>query len=286
MDVRTARSLLGVSDTASAEEVKKAYQRLAMKWHPDRVPETEKAAAETKFKEIKEAYEKLSAPQTQQADHWQFHGEMGDLHSMGLDDIMELMRRAHANRTRIVETTLELSLKEALTGCVRQVNVSGASMSVTVPPGVPDGFRQPVKASSNLTVVFVLRVKAPGFTMPDPTQSPIRIERVRGTQCQVIECGDVETVQQVDALDILAGTWLTIKGLEGEDLQVRVPAGFNPEHRLKVKEKGYYHWVHELSCAYPVRADLYIRVRPVFVPPSRLNKAKLEALLKECDSSS
>ena len=51
---------LGVEKNASADEIKKAYRKLAMKYHPDRVPEDKKAAAEAKFKEISEAYAVLS----------------------------------------------------------------------------------------------------------------------------------------------------------------------------------------------------------------------------------
>ena len=55
--------ILGVSRDASLEEIKKAYRKLALKFHPDRVPESEKKAAEEKFKEISEAYAVLSDPQ-------------------------------------------------------------------------------------------------------------------------------------------------------------------------------------------------------------------------------
>ncbi len=51
---------LGVEKNASADEIKKAYRKLAMKYHPDRVPEAKKAEAEAKFKEISEAYAVLS----------------------------------------------------------------------------------------------------------------------------------------------------------------------------------------------------------------------------------
>ncbi len=53
---------LGIEKTASAEEIKKAYRRLAVQHHPDRNPDDAKAAEE-KFKEISEAYEVLSDPQ-------------------------------------------------------------------------------------------------------------------------------------------------------------------------------------------------------------------------------
>jgi len=52
--------ILGVSKTASAEEIKRAYRKLALKWHPDK---NKSADAEEKFKEINQAYEVLSNPQ-------------------------------------------------------------------------------------------------------------------------------------------------------------------------------------------------------------------------------
>jgi molecular chaperone DnaJ len=56
---------LGVNKDASEEDVKKAYRKLAMKWHPDRNPDNPKA--EEHFKEAKEAYEILSDPQKRSA---------------------------------------------------------------------------------------------------------------------------------------------------------------------------------------------------------------------------
>lgn len=48
--------LLQVDKSATEDELKKAYRKLAMKWHPDKNP-TNKKEAETKFKQISEAYE-------------------------------------------------------------------------------------------------------------------------------------------------------------------------------------------------------------------------------------
>jgi len=65
MPERDYYKVLGLSRTASADEVKRAYRKLAKKYHPDRNPDDK--AAETRFKEVQSAYEVLSDPQKRKA---------------------------------------------------------------------------------------------------------------------------------------------------------------------------------------------------------------------------
>eukprot|EP00775_Hariotina_reticulata_P006437 gene6437-6667_t len=67
--------ILGVDKSASEDELKKAYRRLAVKWHPDKHPPENRAAAEEKFKEIAEAYDVLSDPTKRQV--YDAYGEEG-----------------------------------------------------------------------------------------------------------------------------------------------------------------------------------------------------------------
>ena len=71
--------ILGVPKSASGEQIKKAYRKLAMQYHPDRNPGKEKQANE-KFKEINEAYGVLGDPQKRkQYDQFGTVGEIGDI---------------------------------------------------------------------------------------------------------------------------------------------------------------------------------------------------------------
>ena len=60
MAPRDPYSVLGVDRKASADEIKKAYRKLARKYHPDRNPDD--ASAEERFKEIQSAYDILGDP--------------------------------------------------------------------------------------------------------------------------------------------------------------------------------------------------------------------------------
>lgn len=84
--------ILGVQKTASADEIKAAYRKLALKYHPDRNPDNKQS--EEKFKEAAEAYEVLS-DQQKRSQYDQFgHAGMGGMGGFGtggmsMDDIFE-----------------------------------------------------------------------------------------------------------------------------------------------------------------------------------------------------
>lgn len=92
MAKRDYYEILGVSKTASTDDIKAAYRKLALKYHPDRNPDNK--ASEEKFKEAAEAYETLSdAKKRQQYDQFGHTspgmGGQGGPHGMNMEDIFE-----------------------------------------------------------------------------------------------------------------------------------------------------------------------------------------------------
>jgi DnaJ-class molecular chaperone len=79
MEFQDYYEILGVGRTSSKDEIKKAYRKLALKWHPDRHEGGERDKAEERFKKISEAYEVLYDPETrakydQFGENWR-HGQ-------------------------------------------------------------------------------------------------------------------------------------------------------------------------------------------------------------------
>lgn len=111
--------ILGLAPGASDDEVKKAYRKLAMKWHPDRNPGD--AQAEANFKEIKEAYEILTGkqenPQAQHQGGFSFNDIFGDFFGGA-----KASRRSHGpTKGEDLEVETQISLKEALSGVSKRM---------------------------------------------------------------------------------------------------------------------------------------------------------------------
>ena len=126
--------VLNVSKSSSSQEIKRAYRKLAMKYHPDRNQNDKEA--EIKFKEISEAYEVLSDQQKKSAydqfGHAGINQQAGSGQSGGFggfDDIFENMfgggrrnQQAYAKGDDL-EYTLEITLEEAYTGVEKDIKV-------------------------------------------------------------------------------------------------------------------------------------------------------------------
>ncbi|MBB1544337.1 DnaJ domain-containing protein, partial [Candidatus Saccharibacteria bacterium] len=167
MSKRDYYEVLGVSKNASDDEIKKAYRKLALKYHPDRNPGDKEA--EAKFKEASEANEVLSDKQ-KRARYDQFgHAGVGNGSAggpsgnpfsgysyggqgfnfdfggtEGFDDILSNLfgfggGRARRNRGSDYRTTLVIDFKDAIFGTTKKISVEGNEITLKVPAGIDDG---------------------------------------------------------------------------------------------------------------------------------------------------
>ncbi len=130
MSKRDYYEVLGVDRKAGDEDLKKAYRRLAMKFHPDRNPGDKKA--EEHFKECKEAYEVLSDGGKRrlydQHGHAAFEagmGRAGGFHADVGDIFGDIFGggRGRARRGADLRIVVELDLEEAVAGVAREIEV-------------------------------------------------------------------------------------------------------------------------------------------------------------------
>ncbi|MBT4879607.1 MAG: molecular chaperone DnaJ [Alphaproteobacteria bacterium] len=143
--------LLGVARSASHDEIKKAYRKLAMKYHPDKNQGDK--ASEQKFKDISEAYEVLKDSQKKAAydryGHQAFQGGHGaggpggmggfdfqfDFGNAGFSDMFEdifenftgQQRQQPSRRGDDLRYDIEITLEEAFSGCTKNINFQSLS---------------------------------------------------------------------------------------------------------------------------------------------------------------
>lgn len=142
MAKRDYYDVLGVSKDASEDEIKKAYRKIAIKYHPDRNPGNKEA--EEKFKEAAEAYDVLHDPQKRQqydqfgfngpggSDFGGFSGNMDDIFSMfgdifggraGFGGFSSGNRRPQQFRGNDLRLKVKLSLTDVAHGVTKKFKV-------------------------------------------------------------------------------------------------------------------------------------------------------------------
>jgi len=232
MAKRDYYEVLGVQKNASEADLKKAYRRLAMKFHPDR--NTDDKDAEVRFKEVKTAYEVLTDPQKRAAydqfGHAGVDGGMGggqgaggagfsDIFSDVFGDIFGGRRGAGPGvyRGADLRYNLELSLEEA---------VKGAETTIRIPTWVHctacDGSGQkggkPRETCSTCNGHGDVRVQQGFFSI----------------QQSCPRCGGAGTVV-TDPCNSCGGEG---KIQETKDLSVKIPAGVDTGDRIRLSGEG------------------------------------------------
>ena len=167
-------AVLGVSKSASEKEIKKAYRKLAQKYHPD--TNQGDAEAERKFKELNEAYDVIGDPeQRKEYDHVRdmgyfvggpgggqqyvrvedlFAGAGGGFSGGSrMEDVLggfgDIFGRGagqpRPQQGRDITAEVTLSFHQAVAGVTRELNVSGSKVKVRIPQGIDDGAKVKVR---------------------------------------------------------------------------------------------------------------------------------------------
>ncbi|MBK9048110.1 MAG: J domain-containing protein [Bacteroidetes bacterium] len=172
MEYKDYYKILGVPRTATAEEIKKAFRKLAVKYHPDK-NQGDKAAEDT-FKSVTEANDVLSDPERRRkydevGENWKYYEQMhrqqnggqrtrpsgggnqqeSDFHDFfesifggGFGDIFGGKGRSSTRENqkgRDLEGKLSVTLEEAYNGVTRRIITGGQTLDVKIHPGVKDG---------------------------------------------------------------------------------------------------------------------------------------------------
>ncbi len=217
--------VLGVSRTASPEEIKRAYRRKARECHPDSDPDN--PWAETAFKELNAAHDILSDLERRAS----FDARAtGPRRRRNFDPFFRQREKREKSGIRIkganVEYTLTINFLEAACGTTRHVGMTtGRHLDVGVPPGTKDDQ--------------ILRLKGqgmPGIGGAEAGDALVEIT-VEPHPAFTLKGYDVHSDLPVTVAEAVTGAKVEAKTIDGL-VAVTVPAGSNTDTILRLKGKG------------------------------------------------
>lgn len=221
-------NVLGVDKSATKDDIKKAYRKLAKQYHPDVNPGNQEA--ETKFKEISKAYEVLSDDQKRRQHDSPFSAfEFTQGGDNGFEDWSHAFNDMFGSRfnamNKNIKATLNISLADAFHGTTRRVEIGTYKGDVNIPQGIETGqvirISGAGRTTTNGTGDLILTIAV----MADPYG---KIGRIGNT---------LKTDVEISAIDAILGITASVN-VFGENLKFPVKAGTQPESILRLKGKG------------------------------------------------
>lgn len=284
MEYKDYYKILGVDRSASDDDIRKAYRKLAKQHHPDYNPKNKQA--EEKFKEINEAYEVLGDSKKRSHydrlgsdfSQWQRRGgtpgnfnwgEYGGSRAVDFDDLNDMFGGGGFSdffrtifggggqarpQPQGYQQELEVTLEEAYKGATRLLQTDGKQKRVRIPAGVRTGSRVRVAGAgpNGLDLYLVVDVK-----------EDARFER-RGD--------DLHTTATVNVFTAILGGEAEVDTLEGK-IKLNIPAGTQPEQVFRLAGRGMPHVKNPKD-----KGDLFVRLK-VQIP--KYLSAKQREMLEE-----
>ncbi|MCK5757829.1 MAG: J domain-containing protein [Clostridiales bacterium] len=284
--------ILGVDKKADEATIKKAYRKLAKKYHPDTNPNSK--ASEDKFKEANEAYEVLSDKEKrskydqfgsnyQQGNNsnfdpsqygFNFNGaRTGNSSASGFSDFFDMFfsdginmgnmfggrssRRRAQVKGRNYESELSISLKDGISGSSKAVLIGDKKVNIKIPVGIKDGGKIKLKGQGE---------KIQGGQAGD-LYLKIKIKPERGYS---LDGTKIEKKVDVFPWEAYFGAEKTVNILNS-DIKLKIPKGIKGGGKIKLSGKGYFDSKGR-------RGNLYILVN--IINPEKLD-SNSEKLYKE-----
>jgi curved DNA-binding protein len=248
---------LGVNKDANADEIKRAYRRLASQHHPD------KGGDVAKFQEIEQAYRTLSDPQARaQYDNPGFQGQrFGHPGNQGFDfqSIFDVFgarfHHPHQQRTQQARMSLWITLVDVAQAGKKTISVGTQQGTMTVeieiPRGIDDGdtVQYPGIGPGGMDLVITFRIH------PNPQWS-------RRDQ-------HLSTDYTMSVWDLILGTEIQVRDILGSTLSLTIPPGTQPGTTFRLRNRG-------LASRSGSSGDLFVRVQATI--PDNIPESVLDAI--------
>jgi curved DNA-binding protein len=276
MDYKDYYKILGVERKASADEIRSAYRKLAMKYHPDKNPGDKKA--EDKFKDINEAYQVLSDDKKRArydqvgnaysdfrgsggrpADfHWddwfqQNQGQGGGYGNAdpfgggGTGNFSDFFRTIFGEAARSsarnqapapgYQQEVDISFQEAFEGTTRQLQTNGRKLQVRIPAGVKTGSKVRVAGAA-----------------PDGSDLYLIVNIPEDSRFEM-NGSDLTTTSTVDVFTMILGGDADVETPTGK-VKLNIPAGTQPEQVFRLAGRGMPHLKSPST-----RGDLFVKIK-------------------------
>jgi curved DNA-binding protein len=258
--------ILCISESASDEEIKKSYRKLAKEFHPDL-----SGGDDTKFKEITEAYEILTNPQKRA--EWDFYNSnknslYDDLfkefgHTGNMSSWFDAYYTRNSKGSDTV-SEIKITFKESYFGCTKDIGIGLKKVSLNIKPGVKNGQR--------------LRLK--GYGQKGATEKTSRdlilVVKVIEDSNFLLNNRGLYLMHNVDVFDaILGGT--TSVSIFDRKINFTIPKLTQNGAVLRIQNKGFP--VYDQPDKF---TDLYITI--MIQLPQKLNETAENYLLKAKES--
>jgi molecular chaperone DnaJ len=245
---------LGVDPAATADEIKRAYRKLASQHHPD------KGGDKSKFQEIQAAYNALTNPQHDQHGFGGFQSNAPFDFQTIFDIFGTRFQQAGAQQQRRQQARMSLwiTLADVATGGMRAISVGTQqgthAMEIEIPRGINDGDSVQYPGSgpvANMDLIITYRIH------PDARFNRTGL--------------NLQTEHVVDIWDLIIGGSARVRDILGNELDITIPARTQPGTTVRLRGRG-------LTDRKGTQGDLLIRLQARI--PEEIDPELLELIQK------